>query len=715
MCQLSTLVEDIIKIISDRFGATNSDMEESVTTIYALEKYVEDNFGFAEDCTRQKLNYAIQRFCSLGKISFSEKELIELFNSIQENEILNRQIKTPIPRVISCDFETLSTLNPPKGIFCKKYIGEFECELLDGEVFKHDYILTTELLQNPVMKVTIQCQFQESTHTLKWIHSSTSTHIDNMLAAVKVGLGCPLKVLGLSTQALSDNSQALARATVSLSHGEDSTTSKTYLGLWVDVNNLLGIIQSMILAVNSWLYCEYFQNISDYHKTCVEINTIQIRFDQLSEKLSGYGFKYTGSELLEKEDDYLRELDGVIKSIQTLQADLCGEFENPAQERRVINIEGLPDEIIHEYQKQLKKHEINAHLIKIRYFFLKGLHKKASKELDDLLQRKEFKLENFSIESNLDTRCPTEYDILSVILTSELINSQLFSCSRIEHLEQLGWLKPTVERCLEVIRRYIRYQNHGSIDYDSYFAASEICGRAARFILYCSNNVKEFQDAILLFEQASFYAYRIGNTSRSSAWLVHACRSCIRLNDTEQAEQLLQRAQILLDTGISNDKKYREVLYLQIRLAQGELAFAKNDFKQATQCFLTSLVASSKVGFLRISADSLYNLSRTIKTGDLSLEKLQELFKKITENPELQVAHYPKSKTARLIKDLENFIRIPNLHFPVNTHKGLANKIREMSQKIWSQWFCSSEGLTRHVIESKILDGTFLSIQKPDN
>ncbi|NJS42082.1 hypothetical protein HC766_07605 [Candidatus Gracilibacteria bacterium] len=144
-----------------------------------------------------------------------------------------------------------------------------------------------------------------------------------MLAAVARGMGyrSHLKLVDIASRALGrkEGTARLVKASATLKDEEkNDRTGKFYQGVWIDLDTITSILQSLVSAARSWLSENLLADdiCKKYYQTCEEVAEIESNLTHCQKLTSGYVFQ-TDRRL--KDLSFTSYLKGAIEQIQEIQ------------------------------------------------------------------------------------------------------------------------------------------------------------------------------------------------------------------------------------------------------------------------------------------------------------------------------------------------------------------------------------------------------------
>lgn len=665
------------------------------------------------ETVKQKYEKALERFYLLGKKHFYQEELFELVSNIRENSLLESpDEKTVNARIIECQFKTLSlNLEEPFYKDILKQGLESEMLLKPQNIFK-----VSDL--PPVIEAVIKCRLGERNQEnyVYWRFSSCHTHLINMLTAVQNGLGYPLEITGFNIRAVGKEPGMLARISVALS---DEETQKTYYGIWIEKNSLIGASQAVVAAVKSWLSSQSF-NLSTYYEACQALAEINENVYRGMETLHDYILQRNQTDFeLEKS----LQIDPNGNENYESEDSQIGECANTYLESAIEQAERLRDNFSQDSNKVLN----NCYGVLLeRQLYMANWMRIRSVHIEGKLIFAKYLLEQNDSKSAIDNK----YAPVSVLYTVEDMIYKFFSGNE-EFINNKQWRnEPKIlNNCLEKLQTYLKSNdfglgNVGVPDFNVYLAASEVFGNVGRLDFYFSDgkDIESLESAIENLLSAAYFSSRIGLIQRMGHWTTHISRVYSRLQNQGGAKKFLKISERVvrqaIDPRYKND--YQNSILAEVNLANGELLLLTGDNSLALQSFIKSLRGAIYYGFIRLIADSLYGAS--LASQSLHIEEIKEAFK----------LPHGRDITKRGIEDNSSFFFDPqqqgwrengmagdiinsinNLSkelFSANSldKMKVCESLKELSKGLWHKW-AEKGGRKVHPVEKLIDDGKFIT------
>lgn len=662
---------------------------------------------------KQRYKKALEGFYLLGKKSFYQEELFELVSNIRENFILeNPDKKTLHVRIIECQFKTLSLSLEDQ--FYKDILKKG----LDSElILKHQNISKASDLP-PVIQAVVKCRLGEENkqNYVYWRFSSCHTHLINMLTAVQNGLGYPLELTGFNIRAVGKEPGMLARISVSLS---DEEAQKTYYGIWIEKNSLIGASQAVVAAVKSWLSSQSF-NLSTYYETCEALAEINENIYRGRETLHDYILQRSQTD---SEFDSSPQIDPNSGEDHESEASQIGECANTYLESAIEEAEKLRDKFLLDsnrvlyncYGVLLERQLYMAKWMRIRSVHIEGKLKSAKKLLEQEDSKKAI---------------GNQYAPVSVLYTVEEMVYKFFSGNE-DFINNKQWRnEPNIlNNSLEKLQTYLEFNdfrsgNVGVPDFNVYLAASEVFGNVGRLDFYFSDreDIDSLESAIANLLNAAYFSSRIGLIQRMGHWTTHISRAYSRLQNQGGAKKFLKISERVVRQAIDPRYKsdYQNSILAEVNLASGELLLLTGDKSLALQSFIKSLQGAIYHGFIRLIADSLYGAS--IASQSLDFEGIKDafilaygrdIFKQETGNnlsnflnPQQQgwrdnnMAKHIIDGVNSLVCELFLAKNIDNINVP--------ERFKDLSKWLWHEW-AKKDGRAIHPVEKLIDNGKFIN------
>ncbi len=555
----------------------------------------------------------IQKLMSFGKQDFVAAELYEIYQSVLEHRLLNYEIPNYIS-ITNCESRKLSYVIENIDDGTRRIFVEAERKL---SPFKFENIIDAELsIENhPVLEVAISCRFphlEADDSDVIWRHSSTASHVENMLSAVKDGLGYPFDVVALTTRRIGQVESGTVRAEVSLADPNDFQNGRErdiHQGWWVEHSTVLAILKATVDATKRWLSKQADVDVKRYYDCFKKIAEVdeQIFISRASfySHIPELNYKITARSI--------KNVEKVISEFPR-QGSIWKYFER--------NIQLLAEK------------SRTAQLTQMHISLLEGDIPTAKEFLSDAYSTALLQPSNAILALN-SASCVMFYNLME--------GNQAF-------LSQKSWrtgIVYSLESNAGKLSKYIAQK--GCIDIDAYLYASQFWGTVSYLEFYTASgetDIPVLELAAENFIAAAHYACRIGHMKRAIHWLAYASRTYCRLGNVERAEYYLHLAKRELslrssltqlgdveplmtysefadrvnnvrdDIGASRKQwghfasQHQNWSMSNIYIAQAEVAFLKEDYGSMLGCCCEALEVAVFTGFARLAIDSLFNLAR---------------------------------------------------------------------------------------------------------
>ena len=239
----------------------------------------------------------IFRLARSGKSQFVGVELFELYQNILEYQTIDSYSGSGVS-IVDCQFPILSA---PLPVSVQELFESFSHIYRDAEIalltllcdlkeFGRSELSSSDLF-TPIVRASITSQFDNGEKPIVWRYSSTGTHFENMLSALKFGLGHSLDMTGFSIQATGITSKSLARVSVGLAEHDDAgKISRVYQGWWVDSNAVTAVLVANVIATKDWLSSQG-ADLSEYFGICSKLGDIDNTLYLIRENVQEYFFR----------------------------------------------------------------------------------------------------------------------------------------------------------------------------------------------------------------------------------------------------------------------------------------------------------------------------------------------------------------------------------------------------------------------------------------
>ncbi len=621
----------------------------------------------------QGLKEAITKLIGLGKSEFDKAELFELFLCILENEQTTANMNKSLRkiRVTECQFKTLTfSLEEDTYDLATK-------QLLKNAGIKAERYLRDDLypeISDTAIEVSVTCNFGKTNQNVCWQYCSSGTSYDNMLTAVARGMGyrSNLKLVDIASQTLGRKEvrTRLVKASATLKDkGKNNQDDKFYQGVWIDLDTITSILQSLVSAATSWLS----ENLStdelcqNYHEVCQAVAEIEKSLSYCQKLTTGYVFQ-ADSRLKDRSvRSYLKQ---AIEQIQEIQK---------------THLKTHP--IFREfYAGDLERQLCMANLILARSAHIQINMTEAAEFLSEV---------GTALNGNTQI---SEYKPVVIMHRLEEMLHKFLSGDR-SFIEQKQWQSPSsiynINNCLDELKTYIKEGNlnydsyPGRFDSDVYLCASEIFARSAR-LDFCSEleSVQKLDTAAENFLMAAYCSSKIGLRLKAAHLLANASRVYCRLGDGDRAEKLANLTENIIKTEIKPTDvfSYQEAILAEVNIARGErLLLIDGLFTEALKVFFMSLKGSIYLGFTRLIAQNFYNIARVCEKQKTSKLKFAMLLAKYFDKQCLELFDETKGwEKTKVATGAINFLS--NLDSGADWET-IAKLFKEEAKSIWHQWF----------------------------
>ncbi|NET35515.1 MAG: hypothetical protein F6K19_26410 [Cyanothece sp. SIO1E1] len=657
----------------------------------AIEKRIENIFSDplkSAILERKIFNQITRRLAiasSAGNYELSDAELFELGLCVLNHEQLNRQLDRHLKiEVTECQFKVLTFSLPQYFSECDREIeNAFTQAALETEQLLHQRggqahldlksgLTDLDLAEVPsVMEVEIRCKFTELHQEISFLYRSSATHIENVLAAMALGMGysAHLEQIESSTQTLSQKDYGLVKATTAfrarLNDG-DINDGDIYESFWVDRSTIKAILQSSLNAAKKWLsdQLQHREAYAAYYQVCCAIAEIESNLAQRRKLLNDYAFRLGKSG---HRSAKLHLTQAVIEKVKYLQVNVLAHHA------------GLREC----YGAYLERQLCIAYLTCARLAHVEG----------NLIEAKQFLTQvKHSLEAAHLMQACVEIRILYEIeakLDQFFSGDPAFFTKRAWQSDLKFWLHDVSQYISEAKLEYGKYPDR--FDFNTYLCAAEIFGRMSRLTLCCCDS----GDAALLGAsvqqslRAAYCASKIGYQQRTAHWLVNASRIYCRLGDNNQsAEQLCQVATRIITHALEPiySEQYVASIMAEVELANGErLLLVEQDSPSAINHFLAALQGAIYIGFARLIADALYGIARAAKgLSNYRVSKSMAAAFEVDAYANLLDETKQGWDESSIAAEVIEFLNRLDKNCDWNT---VSEQFRFEAKKIWQRWF----------------------------
>lgn len=727
--QLRVLIESIVPVKEHQtIKANKQNLNMSLEELETREQKLKENLalpiGLQERLTiKEMLTKTYNRLRTSGKVSFSRSEAISLFLS---TFVKTKTQKYQIPlslRVTKYQSIPLSIDIRQESNYKKIYEEIFDEIAFQEELTLVNLEINKKIKQSKniskykskAVEVFItyciyhdKSSIDNSPEELEWTSVSNGTFLENAIASIMIHMGLKDELQNihfLAFQDIDSDLNGLIESTVILKNN-----SELFVGYWVDRDNVICNLQSVISAALQWLSSESKKeanqsdtlNIELYKKTLKVLSSIRLKLFQIRTSFNSFKlFNTTNSSVNEQgAKDDIKVVEGIIKDAQEQLNKLPRPTENQTEKEKIDYY--LP------YRLQLKRCVFHANLILLRKNNVHGNLPKAGSGIDNLFEiLKEYK-NNINSQSNKPLPLENnELLPLEILLNVERYLYEFssgdgdFVFSKSPSEKQII-LQEYIKAIPEIIGHTKFYKEPGM---DIYQSLAEINGIIARLNFYLLD-FEDFEYSVTplsreeildntrrQFLTACYHSLRIGFRARASRWVAYAGRTSLRLGKADEAQQAVELSKAIIDQNpnIVNSLE-KDGLLSETALLEGELAQFNGKIKEALTHFFCALIGGASLGLNRRVCDALYSIGRCaeheqiknalvkdILEGDSLLAKLinnEKQFDKDRFNPhKINVL----DESGNLLSDL---ILNENL-----TWAYVSSLFFNTAQSMWQKWY----------------------------
>lgn len=721
-----------------------------------VKTWPQKELGSKEVIVNEKYENAVQALIRSGKTNFSRSELFELYQSILEHHELGAGRKAKL-RIVDCQFRALSQDisklaelkstqltaeqgERTEGTGLKRGKGDkidFEdlskkaeralVQLLVQEN-KSGYSLADSsdeqnamlnIVSTPCLEAEIRCHIliNDEIKTASIRYRSTSTHVENMLRAMRHGLGYPLKVSSFSIRATGRTEKSLARISIGLSKSskdaniaalyeeideeidekaaeaaKEKKIEEVYQGWWVSSNTITGILSATADAVHRWVSSEEEINDEKYYRACFDAATITKKFYDLRRTL----YEYTPHAVDSDPEN----------TFETRARQVISEISQYIERYDYTDSDGFKIQ----HQRMRNKRSM-MRLVSAHAALISGKPEDAGKVFE-------------TMSADSITREDNPYSYVISVYYEACNMAYLFISGDEEFTIGKHWKQgDRIQKLLEELGHYIRATQN--ISFDVYLTISQLYGTAGILDFYSSPSENDttlsgYTQSAEYLIQAAHYSLRIGHVRRAAQWLSFASRMCSRLSDVRKARVLHNLSKSINHNSGSlavnelfplhssgSNANWSEVGHL---LAEGEIYLLEKDYQLALQSFLQALHIALLVGYGRVMPDCLYNIHRAAeKLSDsgksIAFEKDNPFYKQWDES-DLQdwQAKFEDSALSKIMVTLLRKHLSGKQRQEINLSL-LAKDAKNDAADIWNLW---KKGSGEHPCAKNIKNGSFL-------
>lgn len=696
-------IKNMIKIPPKEVLSSQYLSEENID--YWVNKWIKNNIYMElKPSVESRFRRAIYKFIRQGRHTLTSREIFELYLSILENEKIYRKIENSFKiRVSQCQFADLTF-----SIFELDDSGDkaFRDKLM--QLFLHaesrlrfadsdddsqgSYSAERQrylkgVVADVVTEASVTCIFQSYRNKQKysericWNYASSATHFENMFTAIYQGMGCEeeLELVDFSTITIGRRVDSLVKASTTLKEHEQE---RLHQGIWVDKSTVVSVAQSVVVALKSWLTAKLPNGdaYTLYYDACTDMAAITHCLHHGCKSLSEYVLQPQEEERADPARDYL--LKNVVRPVERLRQDVLAS--TPILQAW--------------YSANLERKNCLSQISCARSCHVEGDLKRAAEFLEQAQET--LQLPGVNEDVALDLRLEQEQ-----LLQKFYSGDHTFIANR-------HW-RESFPSHLKLLRDYIfesdssgtqrRYR--GRLDANVYLCVSEIYARAGRLEFVFATREEEAHlvqsaDHLLI---AAYYASKVGERKRTAHWLANASRVYCRLGDGGMANKLIGMTDQLLCQSIDQrySDQYKDAIMAEVHISRGEKALLiDQDPQEAIYYFGRSFQGAAYLGFVRLLADSLYNIARAAETLEQPVNLGNWLgcygvSQKRTGN------HFV-TEAIDAISSLDSNMMLADT----------APFFKQAAQKIWHDWTVTSSGNpdAKHPLEEAIEKGEYLQL-----
>ena len=179
-------------------------------------------------------------------------------------------------------------LNSTWNLLCWQTVLRLDDRLEDSLIEQID---STE--RPSIVEAEIICDFPNIGEDIRWLYRSSATHLENMLTAMAIGMGCSerLELIESSTRTLGQKGYGLVKASTAFCDTEKP--ANIYESVWVDRSSIKAFLQSSLTATTKWLSDELNQgdDYANYYKVCHGVAHIEQALAHGRKLLNDYAFQ----------------------------------------------------------------------------------------------------------------------------------------------------------------------------------------------------------------------------------------------------------------------------------------------------------------------------------------------------------------------------------------------------------------------------------------
>jgi hypothetical protein len=721
--------------------------KDSKKNLDDIKKWLEARYDNI-DAPWRAVESTLQKYQDSGRKEFKESEILELFQNVSENQRV-REDSFPNIRVTHCEIKTINSIHARLSDL-KRYKESPVLEEILREGISIERILRgmkhenkeQKLSFNFINEIKLTCRLGNNKEEITWFYRSCSSTIDNIISAIKQGIGHDLELKDLSSHVLAEGSDSIVRVSAILNNDEGDC----YTGRWVDIDTILSFAQAIIIAAENWTKYKIttVEERKVHEEICYEFAGILNEVDMLMAKTYEYGLSYLKESSVKDvvnntdEDTTIQQFEKQIEKIDRILDNLeIGNYQST---------------IYSDHISVLREIKYQVQLAESRFYHVVGDVVKAGIVIRDIEEKRRNDLrENF-------------FDI-SNILSRSAYMTQKFYTSDADFFDDKLWIED-LKRIEIDIRKYLtRGKGVKSLTDSLYRALAELYGNVGRFEFYdCEpykSQVPRLENALKLSKRAVYFAMKTDDEKRVSHWLARCGRILCRLNKSLEASAYLDASERILTRSTISQYQYKErteALMLEVNIAKGERCLLDDESEKSIGYFVDAFLGAIYLRFARIVAGSLYGMYRASQSTDVDISKvLKKLIslnnknKKISSEEEITDDQRRGSKLIKSYKSLQEIINemseedkkesskeIKNMAVKANCqsielfydsveilkraidnedmsgNQNLPSQLKKQAISIWDSWVITSEGDLdpQHSISTHMHNGTFLGVIK---
>lgn len=663
----------------------NTHKEDEFIEIDRVENWLKDQYQNANQFWL-KLESTLKKYKDLGKKKFRKSEVLELFQSIVENQFLRKHNEKRI-RVLYYEMKTVNSVY--------KKLGSSRFNSLLKSILNEGVLMEKELRKlkpeqnlsfNPMNEVTLVCKI--GSEEIFWTYRSCSSPLDNMISAIQEGMGHDLNLNDLTSYALAEGSDSISRVSVILK----STEGSFYTGRWVDIDTILSFAQAIIVAAEERINNQILRKTL-YYDVCTNLADIMRKTNEFTGEIYEYEFVL--------EEDSCNDKDVIIAIVDELDK-LVVEID-----LNLNNIKQYGFEINKNHNLVLRKSKCQALLLQSKYYHIVGNMKEA-----EIIIKK--------IQEMIDETGEHNFDFTTIILFEAELMMHKFYIGEPEFFDARLWADS-----LEIIelktKDYLKEGKGVGLLTDSFYRAlSEIYGNIGKFELHNCGiekfNIKRLEIALNYSKRAAYFSMKTDDEQRASHWLARCGRILCRLNKSEDASLYIEASREVLTKSRHQYYQRSSALRLEVNMAQGELCLLNDQFEESLIYFFDALQGSMYLRFARIMAGSLYGIyqsSRKVNIVDALADPKLFGDKKIAQIKKICESEKSYKKENIDIFYQTKMIVLEAINCQLSSgHDEISKKFKEQAINIWNGWVEPQNNSQNHPIAKNMFEDTFLTVFK---